>query len=74
MDGFEATRRIRLLRQAQPMIVAVTASVLDEDRWKCFATGMDAYLSKPFARRALLSVVEEAEKRRIAPEPSLISK
>src|SRR6185503_14563747 len=34
-------------------IVAITASTAPGDREKCFAAGMDAYLSKPLSMRAL---------------------
>ena len=49
MDGIEATRIIRseLPTSQQPHIVAVTASVLVEDRQACADAGMDDYLPKP---------------------------
>jgi PAS domain S-box-containing protein len=49
MDGLEATRLIRseLSTDRQPHIVAVTASVLVEDRQACADAGMDDYLPKP---------------------------
>jgi PAS domain S-box-containing protein len=49
MDGLEATRliRVELPAHRQPHIVAVTASVLVEDRQACVDAGMDDYLPKP---------------------------
>lgn len=48
MDGFEATKRIRELSLSpQPLIVAMTASALEEDKNKCLQVGMNDYISKP---------------------------
>jgi signal transduction histidine kinase/AmiR/NasT family two-component response regulator len=60
ITGFEAARRIRdseALGRRIP-IVAVTASALPEDRQKCFDSGMDDYILKPFTKDDLLMVVE----------------
>ena len=51
MDGYEATRVIKSgelgeVTSAIP-IVAMTANAMDGDKEKCFASGMDDYLSKP---------------------------
>ncbi|GAA3141512.1 hypothetical protein GCM10010466_35610 [Planomonospora alba] len=48
MDGLEATRRIRAAElPVQPPVVAMTASVLTEERAAYGAAGMDGYLPKP---------------------------
>ena len=49
LDGLEATRVIRAEFPAgrQPHIIAMTASVLIEDRTACRAAGMNDYLPKP---------------------------
>jgi CheY-like chemotaxis protein len=67
MDGFEATVTIRAhesdLRAAggtarHTPIVALTASVLKEDRDRCFASGMDDFVSKPFRPDQLRTMLE----------------
>ena len=51
MDGLEATRRIRAFEQAQrrkPVpVIALSASVLEQDRRNARAAGMDGFASKP---------------------------
>ena len=51
MDGLEATRRMRAYEHEHGLrrtpIVAMTASVREEDRQICFAAGMDDFLAKP---------------------------
>lgn len=59
MDGFEASRQIRLLQQRQPIIIAVTANALVGERERCLNAGMDDYLSKPFQAEQLVAVVKK---------------
>jgi PAS domain S-box-containing protein len=49
MDGLEATRTIRAMRNIahQPIIVAMTANALKGDKERCLEAGMDDYISKP---------------------------
>ena len=58
MDGFTATEKIREWEsnhsQHRLPIIALTASVLDQDIQKCYQSGMDDYLAKPFKKEALL--------------------
>ena len=58
MDGFEATRAIRLAEQSSVAprrlpIVALTANAVKGDRERCLAAGMDTYLTKPVNRLQL---------------------
>ena len=68
MDGLEVTRRLREERppDEQPYVVALTASVMEEDRQRCRQAGMDAFLSKPVHRDELARVLngEEASGKR----------
>ncbi len=50
MDGYEATRAIRLLnsRMHEVPIVALTANATKTDIERCLASGMNDYLPKPF--------------------------
>ncbi len=48
MDGLKATRLIQLTHgSAAPPIIALTASVLEEDRQRCLDAGMQGFLAKP---------------------------
>ncbi|MEI6059081.1 MAG: response regulator [Bacteroidota bacterium] len=48
MDGYEATRIIiEHLKSQKPIIIAMTANVMESDRLKCIEIGMDGYIAKP---------------------------
>ncbi len=61
MDGFEATRRIRDMEAAagrRTPIAAMTAHVLEGDKDRCFAEGMDGYIGKPIRQDHFIRTVE----------------
>ncbi|NCC27188.1 MAG: response regulator [Gammaproteobacteria bacterium] len=52
MDGFEATRLIRARAPDLP-VIALSAAVMDDDRERARAAGVDAHLAKPIDSQAL---------------------
>ena len=56
LDGLEATRRLRQQGLTAP-IIALTASMLEENRQQAFDAGMDAFVRKPFTPDALYRTV-----------------
>jgi len=60
MDGLGATRIIRQLEKTRGVhtpIVALTAHVLEGDRERCRAAGMDGYVSKPLSVGELFQAI-----------------
>jgi len=60
MDGLEATRRIRRFytRGSQPRIIAMTASLMQEDLLAIQQAGMDDVVSKPFEIKDLSAAIK----------------
>jgi len=59
MDGMEATRMIRVCLETQPVIIAMTANVMQGDREECMQSGMNDYISKPVELNELLGMLEK---------------
>jgi two-component system, sensor histidine kinase len=62
LDGWETTRQWRKRESAAGQarrlpIIGVTANVSDEDRRRCFETGMDGFLAKPFRVQELAAAL-----------------
>jgi two-component system cell cycle response regulator DivK len=58
LDGYEATQRIKGNAGLRHIpIIAVTSYALSGDDARAFASGCDAYVSKPFSPRALLAKI-----------------
>ena len=60
MDGYEATRRIRMLDNPELSsipIVAMTANAFDEDRKVASECGMNGFISKPIDLKELIHVL-----------------
>ncbi|WP_413113225.1 ATP-binding protein [Thaumasiovibrio sp. DFM-14] len=63
MDGFAATQSIRKLEKEKQRprlpIIALTASVMDEDVHRCYEAGMNDYMAKPFKPEILMEKLED---------------
>ena len=63
MDGYQATREIRLLEEKNNLtrvaIIALTANALKGDPEKTAEAGMDDFLSKPFTSEELQDMIDK---------------
>lgn len=60
MDGCEATQEIRKMQtDRRTPIVAMTASVMDDDRKACFNAGMDGFLAKPLSKQKMMAAIRQ---------------
>ena len=62
ISGYIATSEIKKIRRSLP-IIAQTAYALEEEKNLCFASGCDAYMSKPIDRIKLLHLINEFIKK-----------
>ena len=61
LDGYQATEKIRAMRDARKdiLIIAMTANAFEEDKQKAFAVGMNAYIPKPISVENVISMLGE---------------
>ncbi|WP_262510690.1 hybrid sensor histidine kinase/response regulator [Mucilaginibacter hurinus] len=59
LDGLEATRLVRKTYGAKPLIIAMTANVMSEDKENCLKAGMDGYISKPINLETLVNYLRD---------------
>lgn len=70
MDGYEATRKIRILENSPPKegldppvrlpIFAVTADLVSGAQEKCTLAGMDGFLTKPLSREVVKEALQKS--------------
>ena len=63
MNGIAATQAIRQLQVEQPVIIAMTANAMQEDKDECLRIGMNDYLSKPIHIESLLTLLAKAAEK-----------
>lgn len=60
MDGLEATRKIKDKKNQhshKPIIIAMTANSMQEDRERCFEAGMDDFVAKPITLQSIKQIL-----------------
>ena len=62
IDGLMATREIRSHSNSKECIIALTASVMENDRKLCRAAGMDGFISKPIQLEQLESMLRRIKR------------
>lgn len=65
MDGYETTRKIRDIFETPTCnipIIAMTAHVMPTEEERCYAAGMNGYVSKPFDTKTLYSKIASVMK------------
>jgi two-component system, sensor histidine kinase and response regulator len=71
MNGWEATHAIRERERGTGKripVIAMTAHAMKGDDERCFAAGMDDYLTKPIRTEELMAVLEKVGSRKAARE------
>lgn len=79
MDGLEATKYILQYwkNTERPVIVAMTANVMQGDRERCINAGMDDYISKPIISQDVKNIIvkwyEKIKERNLGPKQKIKS-
>nr|WP_243401244.1 ATP-binding protein [Leptospira harrisiae] len=69
MDGTTVTKCIRQSKtiSKQPVIIALTANVLEEEKQRCLSAGMDDFMTKPLLLHDLDFMIRKWAKKDLAP-------
>ncbi|MGZ0020285.1 CHASE domain-containing protein [Nitrosomonas sp. wSCUT-2] len=69
MSGYQATEKIRQWERetgnARLPIIALTANAFEDNRQRCFAAGMDDFLSKPVNMNLLVAMLNKWDNRHV---------
>ncbi len=58
MDGYEATRKIKLTKKGKNTpIIALTASTYEDEQKKVYSLGMQGYIRKPFRENEMFGII-----------------
>lgn len=60
MDGYEATQHIKNTTKGQTTaVIAITASILEEEKAKILGVGCDDFILKPFQEETLFENIKK---------------
>ncbi|MCG9891781.1 MAG: ATP-binding protein [Thermosynechococcaceae cyanobacterium MS004] len=59
LDGYEATRQIKILNPPSPVIIALTGSAFEEEQAYALSLGCDDFMRKPFHTEAIFEKLAE---------------
>jgi len=57
MDGFKCIEKLQSIKES-PIVVAISASILDSDKKRCQSLGVDGFLTKPVLKKDLFNVLK----------------
>ncbi|ABZ97192.1 Putative two-component response regulator; putative membrane protein [Leptospira biflexa serovar Patoc strain 'Patoc 1 (Paris)'] len=64
IDGIQVTKQIRKNKnlKRQPIIIALTANVMEEEKENCLSSGMDDFMTKPLLMQDLVYMIKKWSK------------